>query len=123
MKKGFTLLELLIVVIIIGVLATLAIPNFLRAAERARWAEAKSILGTLRGSQIRYYAQYQTYADDLANLDIDFTLPKHFSFAVAAADPVATATRSAGDYAGFQVTITVDGTWGWPTGGTPEWLK
>jgi len=48
MKKGFTLLEVIIVIIIIGILATLGLTQFGRIAEKARGAEAKAIIGTLR---------------------------------------------------------------------------
>ncbi len=79
MQKGFTLLELLIVVIIIGILAGLAVPNFFRAVERARWAEAKQILGPLRGSQMRYKAERGIYTNIIGNLDIEITTPKYFN--------------------------------------------
>ena len=48
MKAGFTLLELMIVVIIIGVLATLGVLQYQGAIEKARGAEAKQILGQMR---------------------------------------------------------------------------
>jgi prepilin-type N-terminal cleavage/methylation domain-containing protein len=48
MKRGFTLLELIIVIIIIGVLATLGLTQYGRMVERSRGAEARSILGDLR---------------------------------------------------------------------------
>jgi type IV pilus assembly protein PilE len=127
MKKGFTLLELLIVVIIVGVLATLALPNFLRGVERARWAEAKNILGALRASQIRYKAQYETgYATSIGDLDVNITggdVGKHFTFSVANdASRLATATRSKGDYEGQTISINVDGNFSY-SAGVPTWLQ
>jgi len=46
--KGFTLLELLVVVIILGVLATLGLTQYTASVEKSRGAEARSILGQLR---------------------------------------------------------------------------
>jgi type IV pilus assembly protein PilA len=71
-KKGFTLIELMIVVAIIGILAAIAIPNFMSYQCKARQTEAKTALGTLRTLQETYYAQEDTYTDNLTNLG--FTL-------------------------------------------------
>lgn len=49
-KKGFTLLELLIVIIIIGVLATLGLMQYQTVVEKSRGAEARQVLSTLRSS-------------------------------------------------------------------------
>lgn len=56
-KTGFTLLELLIVVIIIGILASLAIPQYLKVARRSWSAEALSNIGTLVKAEVIYYAE------------------------------------------------------------------
>ncbi|MDD5070162.1 MAG: prepilin-type N-terminal cleavage/methylation domain-containing protein [Candidatus Omnitrophica bacterium] len=61
MRKGFTLLELLIVVIVIGVLATLAVPQFLSAVEKGRIAKAKNALGIIAKAEKMYRAENDVY--------------------------------------------------------------
>lgn len=56
MRKGFTLLELLIVVIIIGILASLAIPRYQKATEASKGAEAYNNLSTIRAGTWANYA-------------------------------------------------------------------
>jgi prepilin-type N-terminal cleavage/methylation domain-containing protein len=72
-SSGFTLLELLLVTVILGVLTTMAIPQYLKTIERARMTEAIIILGQLRSAQIRYKAQYGKYSNKLAVLDFSAT--------------------------------------------------
>lgn len=54
MKRGFTLLELIVVIIIIGILATLGMQQYARVTERARGAEARGILGQIRNDAAAY---------------------------------------------------------------------
>ena len=60
-RQGFTLIELLIVVAIIGVLAAIAIPNFLRFQLRARAGEGKLNLEAIRTAQDSYFAEVGTF--------------------------------------------------------------
>ena len=60
--KGFTLLEVLIVIIILAVLAGLAIPAYQGAIEKSRAQEALTSLAAARESMIRYFAINGTYA-------------------------------------------------------------
>lgn len=60
-QKGFTLIELMIVVAIIGILAAIAIPNFLNYQLKSKTAEAKVNLGAIATSQESWRAERDTY--------------------------------------------------------------
>jgi len=62
-KKGFTLIELMIVVAIIGILAAIAIPNFLKFQAKARQSEAKTNLASIATAEIAYFAEKTTWGD------------------------------------------------------------
>jgi general secretion pathway protein G len=66
-RKGFTLVEILIVVIILGILAAIVIPQFTNASEDARKSNMKSQLQTLRSQIELYKLQHRDVAPDLAN--------------------------------------------------------
>ncbi|MBI3315511.1 MAG: prepilin-type N-terminal cleavage/methylation domain-containing protein [Candidatus Omnitrophica bacterium] len=72
-SKGFTLIEVLIVIVILAVLAGLAIPMYQGTVERARRAEALQTLQAIRSSEMRYYATAGTYTTSQADLDFDFS--------------------------------------------------
>jgi len=71
MKKGFTLLELIVVIIIIGILGTLGFTQYSKVIERGRSAEARAILGTLRTAENAYFLDKGNYTASLTGLAVD----------------------------------------------------
>lgn len=65
-KKGFTLIELMIVVGIIGILVSIAAPNFARYQSKSRQAEAKIALAAIYTGEKAFYSEYTAYMCDLA---------------------------------------------------------
>jgi type IV pilus assembly protein PilA len=62
-KKGFTLIELMIVVAIIGILAAIAIPNFLKFQAKSKMSEAKTNLGAIYTGQLSYFGEQNSYGN------------------------------------------------------------
>ena len=62
-ERGFTLTELMIVVTVIGVLATVAIPMFQVVPERSKSTEAVTALGLVRSAMRIYYVEHGTFAN------------------------------------------------------------
>ena len=60
-QKGFTLIELMIVVAIIGILAAIAIPNFLLYQLKSRQSEAKTNLQAIKTSEVSFQAERGCY--------------------------------------------------------------
>jgi len=89
--SGFTLLEIIIVVIIVGVLASLALPKFFSTVEFSRAQEGLSALATVRGGLERYYvSKGNTYSGALtSNIDTGDPLAgqpnAHFAISVVSA--------------------------------------
>ena len=67
-SKGFTLIELMIVVAIIGILAAIAIPNFLKYMSKSKQTEAKTNLKGIYTVEMSYFTEHNTFARQFTEL-------------------------------------------------------
>lgn len=79
--SGFTLLELLITILVLGVLTIVAYPNVLNQVGKARMAEAKNGLGSINRAQQAYLFENGQFATDLRELNVSFSLGSNQSSA------------------------------------------
>ena len=70
MQKGFTLLELLIVVLIIGILAAIALPQYKLAVDKSKMTQLITFTNSVKQAQQRYFLTNGSYADNWSDLDI-----------------------------------------------------
>ncbi len=70
-KSGFTLIEMLIVVLIVAILAAIALPQYNTSVERAKMAEAITLTKQIAEANRRYYLATGAYANSISELDID----------------------------------------------------
>ncbi|HNY32994.1 MAG TPA: type II secretion system protein [Fibrobacteria bacterium] len=71
LKKGFTLVELMVVIVIIGILAALAIPRFLGATNKTKATEFKPVLKQIYTLQMAYKQEKDLYAPSLNLVSFD----------------------------------------------------
>jgi prepilin-type N-terminal cleavage/methylation domain-containing protein len=95
MRKGFTLIELIVVIIIVGILASVGMSQYTKVVEKGRAAEARLILGSLRSAEIAENTENGSY-NTVANLGVGAptacATTHYFSYACTTAG-LCTATR------------------------------
>jgi len=83
-RDGFTLIELMLVILIIGLVSAIAIPTYMGFQSRSRQAEAKANLGGIFICEQASYTEHETYSEDLKA--VGFALAgeaKHYGFSVS----------------------------------------
>jgi prepilin-type N-terminal cleavage/methylation domain-containing protein len=113
-RKGFTLVELMVVVIIVLVLAGIAVPVYIHYIQEGKKSEGYAVIDSVVSGALVYFQKYDTYsggtfdnglaADDVGNA-------VYFTYAISNANDN-----------GFVVTATVTGGWG-PAGATITWTQ
>jgi len=96
-NKGFTLIELMIVVAIIGIIATIAIPNFLMYQAKTKQTEAKTNLGIIFSAQITYFGENNTFATSTGDLGWIPIGTTRYSYSVIGAGPTNFTARATGN--------------------------
>lgn len=123
LKRNFTLIELVVVIIIIATLVSIAVPQYHRVMERGRQAEGLHILSQIHASQLRYHYDHNySWPVRLTDLDIEIPPLKYFNVPVLYNDGSATIGRNSVSAGLWSYTIRVDinGTFSYSTGEGPS---
>ena len=72
-ENGFTMIELLIVIIIVGVLFGVALPSFMNQANKAKESEAKTYIGSMNKAHQAYFVENTTFTTNIEALGIGIT--------------------------------------------------
>ncbi|HOC39476.1 MAG TPA: prepilin-type N-terminal cleavage/methylation domain-containing protein, partial [Thermodesulfobacteriota bacterium] len=89
--KGFTLIELMIVVAIIGILAAIAIPNFIRYQAKSKQSEARANLSAIYTSEIAFFGEKDSFTGNMEQLGWEAAGTPKYSYSLIAGgstDPV-----------------------------------
>lgn len=77
-KSGFTLIEVLVVVLIIGILTSVALPQYQKAVWKSRAAQIIPVVKALGEAEQVYFDTYNTYTTNMDELDVSIDLPNRY---------------------------------------------
>jgi type IV pilus assembly protein PilA len=104
--KGFTMVELMVVVLIVGILAAVAVPLMSGRIDSSKWSEGKAAMGTIASALRTYAAEKGSFAAPpslaeigFTNADLDGTYFSHEAYAI-------TSAAAAGGQVSFVITCT-----------------
>lgn len=114
--SAFTLLELLIVIVVVGILAAIGLVTYMGAVEQGRSAEAWTNLSSIINAEKRYYLEYNSYTSTLTNLDIEVPTSQNFTFSFSNPWAIANRTSSGGGRRSYRLNLngtkeSIDGTY------------
>jgi type IV pilus assembly protein PilE len=95
LRRGFTLIELMIVVAIVGVLAMVAYPSYIKQVQKSRRADAITALNRIAQAQERWRANQSTYSNVLTSAGLNVPNPSSGYYTLQAVTPATSATAAA----------------------------
>ena len=82
-SKGFTLVELMIIVVIIGVLAALALPRFINSTVKTKQLEAQGILKQIYSMERAYFQEFNFYTEDIDALEVEILESTRYDYSIS----------------------------------------